>query len=128
MSSSQSNDVAARVHGEGGFLRMAKLRLLAEREALRADAVRPAVVHEQQATTGSGETDFINVQTERQLKGVLDDHARRAREDVAAALARIDDGTYGRCTGCGVTIDAERLLALPRVACCIACQRRFRKR
>ena len=128
MSSSQRNDVVARVHDNGDFLRMAKLRLLAEREALRAGAAHPAVLHEQQATTGSGETDYINVETERQLKAVLDDHARRASEDVASALARIDDGTYGRCTRCGVTIDAERLLALPRVACCIACQRRDRRR
>jgi len=128
MSSSQANDVVARVFDDEGFLRMAKLRLLAEREALRAGAARPAIAHEQQATTGPGETDYINVETERQLEAVLDDHARQASEDVASALARIEVGTYGRCTRCGVTIDAERLLALPRVACCIACQRRSQGR
>jgi RNA polymerase-binding protein DksA len=124
MSSIGTNDVFARVHDDRVFLRLAKLRLVAEREALRADVSVPAASYERQATTGYGETDHINVQTERQLKSVLDDHARRALEDVESALARIDDGTYGRCTRCGVTINPERLAALPRVACCIDCQRR----
>ncbi len=48
---------------------------------------------------------------------------RRVRE-VDAALARIDAGTFGRCTACGGPIAEARLDALPWAALCIDCQRR----
>jgi len=53
------------------------------------------------------------------------DEATRERElrDVDDALARIADGTYGRCVDCGATIATERLDVLPAAARCIACQR-----
>lgn len=41
-------------------------------------------------------------------------------EDVEAALARLDAGTYGRCESCGEAIAAERLDALPAARRCIA--------
>ena len=123
MTSTQSTDVVAPFGASQGFLRLATKRLLADRDALLARTARAAVEYEQQATTGSGETDYINVETERQLVAVLDAHARQAREAVERALARVEDGTYGLCVGCGVPIDVERLLALPRVECCIDCQR-----
>lgn len=40
------------------------------------------------------------------------------------ALARMRDGTYGRCVDCGNAIAAERLEAIPHAARCISCQRR----
>ena len=40
------------------------------------------------------------------------------RRRVQDALARLDDGTYGRCAICGVEIDDERLEARPEVATC----------
>jgi RNA polymerase-binding transcription factor DksA len=42
--------------------------------------------------------------------------------DVRAALRRMDDGTYGRCVGCGDQIDVRRLEILPQAACCLVCQ------
>jgi DnaK suppressor protein len=45
-------------------------------------------------------------------------------EDVARALARLDDGTYGLCESCGARIDRARLEALPRVRYCLECQSR----
>ena len=39
--------------------------------------------------------------------------------DVDAALARLDDGTYGRCTVCGEEITAARLEAMPATPYCI---------
>lgn len=39
------------------------------------------------------------------------------------ALARLREGTYGRCVDCGNAIAAERLEAIPHAARCIACQR-----
>jgi RNA polymerase-binding transcription factor DksA len=40
-------------------------------------------------------------------------------DDVVAALARIDDGTYGRCGVCGNPIAAARLEAVPTASVCI---------
>jgi DnaK suppressor protein len=41
--------------------------------------------------------------------------------EIDAALARIDAGTYGRCTHCGTTIPEERLELRPFTATCVAC-------
>lgn len=41
---------------------------------------------------------------------------------IEEALARIEDGTYGRCEECGDTIGMERLRAVPHARLCIACK------
>ena len=43
-------------------------------------------------------------------------------DEIDVALDRIADGTFGRCTHCGVTIPAERLAIRAFAAGCIACQ------
>lgn len=45
-------------------------------------------------------------------------------EEVAAALRRIDEGTYGQCEECGEAIGRERLHAVPYTRHCIDCARR----
>ena len=42
-------------------------------------------------------------------------------EQIDAALARIDAGTYGTCTKCGTSIPEERLEVRPFSATCVAC-------
>lgn len=42
-------------------------------------------------------------------------------EEVMAAIARIDLGTYGRCERCGGAIGRQRLLALPAARYCGGC-------
>lgn len=39
-----------------------------------------------------------------------------------AALERIEDGSYGRCAGCGADIDPARLRVQPAAERCTACQ------
>jgi RNA polymerase-binding transcription factor DksA len=46
-------------------------------------------------------------------------------EEVAAALDRIDRGTFGRCEACQKEIGKERLRAIPFTRYCIACARRL---
>jgi DnaK suppressor protein len=41
--------------------------------------------------------------------------------EIDAALARLDAGTYGRCTRCGTSIPEERLEVRPFSATCVAC-------
>jgi len=42
-------------------------------------------------------------------------------DEVELALARLDDGTYGRCEECGELIDDGRLAALPIIRTCGRC-------
>lgn len=42
-------------------------------------------------------------------------------EQVDAALARIEAGTYGTCTSCGTAIPEERLELRPFSATCVSC-------
>lgn len=44
------------------------------------------------------------------------------RDQVRAALQRIDEGTYGTCVDCGTTLPDERLEARPEAARCVRCQ------
>ena len=48
----------------------------------------------------------------------LRDHHR----DVAAALERLADGTYGKCENCGKDIPIERLEAIPTATLCLECK------
>jgi len=42
-------------------------------------------------------------------------------ERVTRALAKLDEGTYGMCDGCGADIPRERLAAMPESVFCVAC-------
>jgi hypothetical protein len=44
--------------------------------------------------------------------------------EIDAALARIEDGTYGTCEICGGAIGRDRLRALPEVRRCVSCSSR----
>ena len=54
--------------------------------------------------------------------------ARSQREEVLAALTRIDANTYGRCVGCGGEIPEGRLEARPDAARCVGCQAKHARR
>jgi RNA polymerase-binding transcription factor DksA len=58
---------------------------------------------------------------EREQLTALLDQARRTRDDLAAALTRIEQGTYGTCRRCGGPIAPGRLEARPTVHTCITC-------
>jgi RNA polymerase-binding transcription factor DksA len=46
----------------------------------------------------------------------------QSREDINSALARICEGTYGNCIGCGNEIDLRRLEVVPWAKFCIECK------
>ena len=54
--------------------------------------------------------------------------ARGQRDEVLAALARLDDNSYGKCTDCGNEIAEGRLEARPEAARCVSCQAKYAKR
>jgi RNA polymerase-binding transcription factor DksA len=49
---------------------------------------------------------------------------KRVLAEIDEAFARVDDGTYGACLGCGKAVPPERLEILPHTRHCVACQRR----
>lgn len=49
--------------------------------------------------------------------------ARSALADIDAALQGIEQGTYGKCQQCDITIPLERLRTLPMIPLCMSCQR-----
>lgn len=51
----------------------------------------------------------------------LDERGKREIEAIDAALCRMDDGTYGKCTACGKAIPVARLRALPEALLCSEC-------
>lgn len=47
--------------------------------------------------------------------------ARERLSEIEAALARMDEGTYGTCVVCGEPIPEARLEARPSAATCVSC-------
>lgn len=66
--------------------------------------------------------DEVRLAADRELMiHTLDRESHRLRE-VRAALARIEEGSYGECLGCGEPIPTKRLDAVPWAAYCVRCQ------
>jgi DnaK suppressor protein len=51
----------------------------------------------------------------------LEEELHEQEREVQRALARLEAGSYGTCTGCGEQIAEQRLQALPAAALCIGC-------
>jgi RNA polymerase-binding transcription factor DksA len=60
------------------------------------------------------------VENDEVLEG-LDEMTRGEIRDIRSALERIAAGSYGLCSTCGRRIGAERLVAIPSAATCVAC-------
>jgi DnaK suppressor protein len=71
---------------------------------------------------GQPEDSRAQVATERELEFALGERETAELAAIAAALARIEAGTYGQCTDCGVAIPAARLQVSPEAQRCIPCQ------
>src|ERR1044072_3909323 len=93
--------------------------LASERAALEAVvAERVATVAE---LTGHGDVDSL---LEREVADASAARARDAIEDIDAALARIDAGTYGPGASCGLRIPVHRLEVIPHARFCVPCSAR----
>lgn len=97
--------------------------LRAHRERLAADIARLTAPPEAGATVafgkrvGDGTTEAVEristTATARSLAASL--------AEVDRALAKLDDGSYGTCDGCGDPIPPARLEARPATARCVGC-------
>jgi DnaK suppressor protein len=61
---------------------------------------------------------------EREIDWTLEENSEHVLADIDAALARIDDGTYGICQPCGKPIDLARLEARPWATMCLEDKRK----
>ena len=98
----------------------ARATLLAERARLLA-GLAEGIVAPDPMTYGSQAAAASQV-FDQQRDLALRDRAIQQLAQVDAALARLDEGTFGRCTRCGRDIAPDRLDALPWAAHCIDCQ------
>jgi DnaK suppressor protein len=102
--------------------------LLAERQRAseRAAALEREFADLAEAASAAGTDDEhdpegATLAFERQHTAALLDQARDQIAAIDAALAKVDDGTYGACERCGRPIGNERLTARPAARTCVAC-------
>lgn len=57
----------------------------------------------------------------------IDQQIGSTSKKVAAALRRIEDGTYGTCTKCDLPIEHGRLKVLPSAELCATCEAKMKK-
>ena len=98
----------------------ATLDALAAEYAQRAESIRSELVSPHSSS-------FPEQAVERQNDDVLRSlliEAEHGLQEVAHARARLADGRYGICSGCGATIAPARLAALPAAELCVDCAAR----
>jgi len=65
-----------------------------------------------------------SVTLDREIDFTLEENSEHVLAAIDAALARMDEGTFGRCATCGNAIAPERLEAMPYATQCIDCKRK----
>jgi DnaK suppressor protein len=113
----------------------ARRRLEAERRDLVAGIARteaelamPVDDRGEDTTASQHPADVASDLYAREIAVLTDLTLREQVADIDAALARMDDGTYGTCVDCGKRVPAERLEVHPQAARCLACQTREERR
>jgi RNA polymerase-binding protein DksA len=100
-----------------------RTRLLRRRAVLEQE-IR-AGVEKRTAERDGNVPDSGELATERVARDVAMADIDRDAEELRAidsALARLDQGTYGRCVECGAAIAEARLTHVPEAARCITCE------
>ena len=118
-------------HLDSAQLKQLRTDLTTTRSALLREAAflsdEDAVLRAEQSSGASrprSEGDGDATAVERDLNAQLSQASRTALAEVDSALARLDSGEYGQCTGCGGAIPFERLEVRPRSTTCVRCASR----
>jgi DnaK suppressor protein len=108
-------------------------QLMAFGKRLHGDATQRQ--HEALRQAGGSAGNLSNIPThpadvatdafEQQTAVSLLENQEQILEETAAALQRIEDGTYGKCQECGNNIGGPRLDAVPYTPFCVDCARKL---
>lgn len=100
-----------------------QLRALASRLRGEVTSLRDEAFSAQSnvADMPSEQVDLASVQSEEDRVRTLLGNEQSMLQEVDAALERIENGTYGRCGGCGRLIAQERLESVPFARLCVKC-------
>ena len=106
-----------------------RIELLQERERVEAalanlrDSHPGSLDDEVEEVTGTFDNDDLGetatATLDREIDYTLGEHSGQVLAEIDKALARIEDGTYGKCRECGKEIPAERLEVYPWASLCI---------
>jgi RNA polymerase-binding transcription factor DksA len=105
-------------------------KLLALRDRLARDASSLADEALNSEDEASGNLSHVPIHMadlgtyEREFTLGLLENEEQTLEEIAAALGRIERGTFGHCEGCRKAIPKDRLHALPYARYCFECARR----
>jgi RNA polymerase-binding transcription factor DksA len=102
-------------------LRHYRQRLLALRDRVTSELPRLAETVLTDARAPGEHDVAVSESADKEL--LLEQTEEDIRSLVVQALARIDDGTYGRCQMCGGPVGKARLDLIPYTPYCIACER-----
>ena len=113
------------------FLQRMKQELEQQKLKIEKDLLSIADPDNQHETPGNFATRFEDVgRSEDENAGEVDSYQNRLsqkanleeyRNQVMAALERIEDGSYGVCSDCGEEIAEARLQAFPAATLCVKC-------
>jgi len=103
-------------------LEMFRRTLLSQREHLLEDADKTVTRMGDANETFADPTDRATWESDSTRDLRIRDRERQLMDKIDAALARIEDGTFGECEECGETITVGRLKARPVTTLCIECK------
>lgn len=78
----------------------------------------------EEVTIADNLAETASITLDREIDYSLEEASSHVLAAIDAALARIEDGTYGTCASCGRAIGDDRLEAIPYAALCIDCRAR----
>lgn len=99
-------------------------RLVAEIEYLHKENPGSMREESEEMPLDNHLAETASITLDREIDYTLEENAEHILDAVNAALARIDDGTFGTCRSCGQPIAEERLEAIPYATQCIDCKRK----
>ncbi len=111
-------------------------RLTAERDRLQSDiyertegaeAVLPVDPVNDSGGMASDQADDADAMADAERNQAIIRNSQALLEQVNAALARLDAGTYGICANCGKEINPRRLERAPYATLCIDCQAKLER-
>lgn len=98
-------------------------RLLDRREGLVGQVqAAEAYSRERDAEATQDPADMAANAYTKELLMSMSTNDRQLLDSIDAALARIEEGEYGKCDNCGELIHEKRLEALPWAQHCVDCQ------